>query len=463
MRLKSFLIDVPPLQREANGFYLLSVEKMPAFRPEPHMPPEEQVRPWVLVHYMRTSAPEEPLAFWKDFGKGQFDLYRPLIKVTDEIRRAAAEASAGATTADARATAIFRYVRDRIARTDVDTAPADLARGDVRDRAAKDVLKRGKGDAIDVLVLYLAMAQAAGLETRLGLVADRSDIPFSPESRAAAVLPGRIVALPMGDSWRFVDPANRYAADGRLRWQHEQQAVLVAGGREPEFLSTPSHRPESAGRKRTGRFRLLADGTLEGDLSVEYTGHWGVSWKEGDGADTPAEREDAFRKLLTDRLTGVEVSAVKIENVTSFDAPYRASASVRVPGYAQRVGSRLIVQTSFFERGLDPAFTSPDRRHPVFYPYARIEEDEVTFELPSELQIEAKPASNRVALRPVMTHEVTFEESAGRLVCRRVLRLGENGMIDFEPGQYAAVKDFLDRVRAVDARPITLRRTPAAP
>jgi hypothetical protein len=43
MRIKSFQVDVPPLKREANGFHLLSMEKVPAFRAEPHMPPEDQV------------------------------------------------------------------------------------------------------------------------------------------------------------------------------------------------------------------------------------------------------------------------------------------------------------------------------------------------------------------------------------------------------------------------------------
>lgn len=462
MRLKSFQADVPPLKREANGFFLLSVEKVPAFREEPHMPPEEQVRPWVLVHYMRTSAPEDPLAFWKEFGRQQYDLFRPLIKVTDEVRRAATEACAGATTTEEKTAALFRYVRDRIQRTDVDTAPADLERGDVKDRAAKDILKRGKGDAFDVLVTYLALAQAAGLETRLGLAADRSDIPFSANSRAAAVLPARLVAIGVEGGWRFVDPANRYASAGQVRWRHEQQAVLLSGGKETDFVAATPHAVTSAGRKRIGRFKLLADGTLEGELSIEYTGHWGIGWKESSGSDTPAEREEAFRKLLTDRLTGAEVTAAKVENVTSYDAPYRASATVRVPNYAQRAGSRLIFQPNFFERGVEAPFASATRTWPVFYPYARSEDDEVTIELPAGLQIEAKPASNRVALRPVMTHEVTFEEKGGALVHVRRLRLGENGLIDFDTNQYAAIKDFFDRVHGVDARPVTLRR-PAAP
>ncbi len=463
MRIKNFQVDVPPLVREANGFYLLSMEKIPAFAAEPHMPPEDQVRPWVLIHYMRTSAPEEPLAFWKDFGKRQYELFRPLIKVSEEVRRASTEACAGAVSADEKIVALFRYVRDKIQRTDVDTAPPGVAREELRDRTAKDVLKRGRGDGVDVLATYLALAQAAGLEPRLGLVADRADLPFSPGSRAVATLPGRLVAIPLGTTWRFVDPANRYATAGEPRWWHEEQAVLVVGGKEPEFLTTVGHTVTSATRKRIGRFRLSADGTLEGDLSYEYTGHWGIGLKENEDTDTPAEREAGFKTRISERLTGVEVSAVKIENVAAFDAPYRVSATLRLPGFAQRAGSRLVFEPNLFERGVDPPFTSSARHHPIFYPYARTEEDEITIELPQGMEVEAKPTSNRVGLRPVMTHEYTIEEAGGRIVQRRRLRLGENGLIDYDPAQYGAVKDFFERAHAVDVRPVTLRRTPSAP
>jgi hypothetical protein len=458
MRIGSFQVEPPPLKREANGFYTLSMEKMPAFKVEPHMPPEEQVRPWVLVHYMRTSAPEDPLAFWKDFGKRISDDYRPLIKVTDEVRRAATEACAGATSPEDKVAALFRYLRDKIQRTDVDTAPPDLARGDVRDHSAKEILKRGKGDAYDVLVAFLALGQAAGLDARLALASDRSDIPFIPGTRAAAVMPGRLAAVAIRGSWRFVDPANRYSRAGEPRWWHEDQAVLVTGGREPEFLKMSGHSPAAATRKRMGRFNLLADGTLEGELRFEYGGHWGVGLKESEDADTPAEREQAFRKLIIGRLSGAEVSAVTIENVTSFDVPYRVSATIRVPGYAQRVGSRLIFQPNVFERGIEAPFSSAERRHPIFLSYARSEEDEITFELPKDLEVEARPKSNRVGLSPVMTHEITLEESPGKLVHRRRLRIGENGLIDFEAAQYIAVKDFFDRAREVDTQPVTLRR-----
>ena len=42
---------LPPIVKEKNGFYSMTMTNMPAYREEPRMPPEDQVRTWVLIYY----------------------------------------------------------------------------------------------------------------------------------------------------------------------------------------------------------------------------------------------------------------------------------------------------------------------------------------------------------------------------------------------------------------------------
>ena len=463
MRLQAFQMALPPLKREANDFHVLAAERIPAMRDEPHMPPERQVAAWVLVYYERTGAPRDPAAFWEAFVKRESDEARKLLRATDEVRRAAADACAGATTPDQKIAALVTFVRAKVRRTDVDEAPPDPTPGDTRDRSAKEVLKRGRGDAADTLTVFLALAQAAGLDARLALVADRADIGFDPSMTIRALLPGRVAAIRVGEAWRFVDPASRHSPEARLPWWHEGQTAFVSGATGAEVLVTGVTQPAETVRRRVGRFRLLPDGTLEGDLAFEYTGHWGASLKEGEEDDEPAEREASFKALMTGRLPGAEVSEIRVENVDDVGKPYRVAAKLRVPAYAQRTGSRLILQPNVFERGIEPLFTDAERRLPIFFRYGRTEDDEVTIELPADHAIEPLPAPSAIAVKPAFSHAVTTQVADGRLLLKRRVVFGAQAMLVFESKYYPALRSFFTALHQNDGVAVSLKRPTAAP
>ena len=108
---------------------------------------------------------------------------------------------------------------------------------------------------------------------------------------------------------------------------------------------------EKIGAKRRAKLQLLEDGTLEGDVSVEYTGHFAFDRKEYDDDGSPAQREETLRDSVKARMSTAEVTNIKIENVTDPIKPYVYSYRIRVPGYGQRTGKRIFLQPGFFEQG----------------------------------------------------------------------------------------------------------------
>ena len=73
--------------------------------------------------------------------------------------------------------------------------------------------------------------------------------------------------------------------------------------------------------------QLLEDGTLEGDVTIEYTGHLAFDRKEYDDDDSPAQREETLRDAVKGRMSTAEVSNIKIENVTDPIKPYHLFVS----------------------------------------------------------------------------------------------------------------------------------------
>jgi hypothetical protein len=63
---------------------------------------------------------------------------------------------------------------------------------------------------------------------------------------------------------------------GMLLWREEGQQALVSDPKDPVFVKTPLSAPQKSLEKRTAKLRLSDDGTLEGDVRVEYTGHSAV-------------------------------------------------------------------------------------------------------------------------------------------------------------------------------------------
>jgi len=137
------------------------------------------------------------------------------------------------------------------------------------------------------------MASAAGLDVRPALISNRGDVFFDPNFANPNFLQGPDVAVKVGETWKFFDPGTNYLPYGMLRYGREEgQQALVTDSKEPVWVDVPLSAPQKSLTKRTSKFRLLEDGTLEGDVRVEFTGQAGIEAKvEVDGL-SPAEKRD---------------------------------------------------------------------------------------------------------------------------------------------------------------------------
>ncbi|MEK6405954.1 MAG: DUF3857 domain-containing protein, partial [Acidobacteriota bacterium] len=177
LRTKSFNMEDTPLVPEKDKRFSYSMTNVHAFHDEPHMPPEDQVRSWMLAYY------QPPLySMSYDFNKGVYDEYRSRMKVNDDVKRAAQTAIGDASTPDQKLGRLFEFCRTKIKNINDDASGLtgdDLARLKENKNAA-DTLKRGVGTGKDIDLLFGALATASGFEARVVHLADRSEIFFNP-------------------------------------------------------------------------------------------------------------------------------------------------------------------------------------------------------------------------------------------------------------------------------------------
>src|SRR6185295_3044855 len=171
-------------------------------------------------------------------------------------------------------------------------------------------------------------------------------------------------------------------------------------------VMTPLTEPEKSLETRTAKLVLNEDGTIEGDVRIEYTGHAGAERKEYDDDDSPTQREETLRNGFKNRLSTAELSNIKIENVTDRVKPFVYAFHVRVPGYAQRTGKRLFLQPEFFERGVAPLFPTSERKHSVYFHFPWSEDDTVEISLPAGFALDNADAPEGFTASNVGKYEV---------------------------------------------------------
>ena len=464
MRVQTFHTSATPFTKGKDGFYYTTVSNVPAFRSEPRMPPEDSVRPWMLVYYTEDRK-LNPDQYWKEFGKGRYEEYKSRMKVSDEVKQTVATVIGDSATAEQKLERIFEFCRTKIKNTNDDASGlTSEERAKLKEnKSPSDTLKRGMGNGRDIDLLFASMAIAAGFEARVVNLADRSDVFFDRSFADDYFIQAYDIAVRVDDQWRFYDPASTYVPFGMLRWQEESQQALLSDPKEPVWVNTPLSTPEKTKEKRTAKLKLSEDGTIEGDVKVEYFGHFAVERKEWDDDDSPAEREETLRENIKSRLSTAEFADIRVDNVTHPVKPFVYSYRIRVSGYAQRTGKRLFLQPAFFQHGMGPLFPASTRTHAIYFHYPWSEEDDVTIELPPGYALDSADAPAPFDGGEVSAYKPTLSvtKDGKMLIYKRNFFFGGGQTILFPRESYGQLKNYFDMVHKEDNHTITLKQNAA--
>ncbi|MBS1812980.1 MAG: DUF3857 and transglutaminase domain-containing protein [Acidobacteria bacterium] len=452
--------NLPPLafQPDDKGYLTTTLPKIPAFRAEPMMPAEDFVRPWMLVY---TQYPGS-YSLWEVLGKAVYEETKAKTKLNDELRQKATELAGKAQTADEKLARIYEFCRTGIRNLDNSNVTDAESKASKENKNAADTLRNRMGTGRDINLLFIALANAAGFDARQALLADRSQYAFNKNFTGtyymATMLESYNVAIRMENQWRFFDPASTYVSFGMLLWQEEGQEALITDPFQPIFVQTPLSAPEKSLIKRTGTLQLSEDGTLEGALRLEYTGHLAAENRDLAAALTEQKRDEDFLKRIKAQIPNAEVSQVKIENLTDITKPLVYSYHVKVPNYAQRTSKRLIFTPAYFQGGNTTLFSASTRQHPILFSFPWSEKDEVTIELPMGFGLDNATGIVPLDANGILGYQVNLSVTKDdqTFYYKRDFFFGGKGVIAFPVSAYQNLKLAFDTIQQRDNQQITL-------
>jgi hypothetical protein len=444
-----------------DGFYVATLKNVPAFKPEPQMPPDEETRSWVYLSYRTIGGSFA----WGMFGSKMGIAFGQITEPTDEVRRKASALTSHISDDEEKLRKIYEFAQKQIRNVSFDSTVTDEQRENLKIKGADDVLKRALGSYIDIDYIFASLAKAAGFEVNLVFSGDRSENFFNPERDVSGsyIHPSGI-AVKTDSGWKFYNPGIPYMPFGKTFWFEEGVSAILVGERGYIWGKTPSSTYSQSQAQRTAKLKLLEDGTLEGTVKIEYDGHQAIIRRRDQFKDSPDKRAENFKDEIKERMSTAEISALTVENFDDAEKPLTYNFKIRVPNYAQKTGKRLFFQLGFFEYGSKPLFSSSTRTHQIYFDYAWSEEDNIEFELPK----------NFLPENPETPKDVIEKQNVGGLKVFMLIRNADNtikyqrkfffgggsgGNLLFPVTAYAPLKTLFDSFNKADSQSITLRQS----
>lgn len=453
--------------KDKGGYYRASMENVPSIKEEPHMPPEDEVRSWLLVYYSKDDSKNAPSSsdFWSRTGGLIVRVWgiKDTLKPGKDLKTAAAEIAAGASSPDEQMAKLFEFCKTRIKNITYDASLTEDQKDEIKpNKSSSDTYKKLQGRESEINELFASLADSLGRETRLAFGGDRSEKFFDPSQAHESFVSFTAVAVKINGRWKYYSPGSRFVPYGMIDWRSESTGVLLLGYKDYITTETPYSNPKDSAAKRTGRFTLSEDGTLTGTVRVEYTGHLSAAQKLDNYKESAAKREENLKDAVKARMSTAEIEGISIQNVDDPEKPFVYEYKIKVPNYAQKTGRRLFLQPGFFRYGINPVFSTADRKYPIFFHYPWTESDDITIQLPKGYELENADApapladSSRISSQDI---NIGINQANNVLTYKRSFVFGNYGNTLFQPVAYQAVKGLFDAFHKNDTHMLTVRQS----
>lgn len=432
----------------------LDLTNVPAFETEEYMPPEQNFKPTVIFFYNRKGSPSIDKE-WQEIGKRRYEVYEIYMANNRGVKEEAAKAIAGETDPEKKLRKIYQRAQqvrnltfERF-RTDNEIKQENLQKNE----GVGDVLAHGYGYNRQITLLFVAMARAAGFDASIVQVSNRKERFFAKEWTSLEQINNVIAAVNLNGSDLFFEPGTRFCPFGIVRWNHTATDGLKIDKKGGTFVKAPPVTYDKSVTRRVAQATLEENGTLKGDVTLEFRGAEALEHRldelDNDDAGRKKDMEDELKEWLP---KGAIVKMVASDGWEGTEQPLVAKFSVEVPDYASAAGKRLLAPANLFQLKQNQAFTHGERKYPVYFPYPFTESDLVSIQVPPGFSIETVPTAQDAKL-PYARYQSVSQFDGMHLVTQRNLIF--NGVY-FPLEKYSELKGFFGTVQTGDEQQAVL-------
>ncbi len=315
-------------------------------------------------------------------------------------------------------------------------------------------LKNGYGTAFDINALFASLLEAGGFQVSLAEIEDRATCTYFAGKLGNFNLSDWAVAALVNNQYKFFDPGSSFLPCGVLNAENMGSDAIVIKGKFYRDVVTPEAPADFSKVTRIANVKIDEYGDLSGTIAIKYDGYEGIAMKRAFAGQTDDERETfVLEKHWQSRLPRTEIDNFRMKNEDSREESLVLQFDVKIPGYADLAGDRLVFNPSVFQEGAPLVFPDEERDVPIAFPYRPTVVDKVTIHVPDEFVYESNSG--------------TSAEFDGVVVSRKSLvSLNENNELVYQRQYvlkqllanqrfYKLVKSEFDGLNEADHRPLT--------
>ncbi len=445
-----------PPKQGADKVIRMTALNVAAFKVEDYMPPENELKFRVDFVYNEDAFEQNEDKYWRSFGKKQYGRVESFI----EKHKAMEEAVAGiVATSEAPEVKLQKiYARCQQVRN-LSYEPRRIREEEKHDKLksidnVEELWKNGYGTGYDITWLFLALARAAGVEAYPVLVASRAEYFFNPKRMNSKELEANVVVVKLNGKDLFFDPGAAFTPFGLLPWAEtgvQGRRLDKEGG---SWIETPLPESSVSRIERKADMKLTDDGSLEGKVTVTYTGLEAYALRMEERNEDGAAR----KKLLEDRMKTEVPAAIDLElkkqpDWKNSNEPFVVEYELKIPGWASSAGKRALLPVGMFSAPEKHMFEYASRVFPVYFVFPFQKIDEVSIDLPLGWQVGSVPKPVDQDAKAVQ-YTLKAEANNGSLHFKRTLR---SDLFLVPADKYPVLRTFYQLVRSGDEQQIVLQ------
>lgn len=372
--------------------YSFKMKDLPAIRKESSAPGLTYLAPHILVLCKSAKPKDAQYTYFKTV-KEQYDWYRGLVEQigNDEksVKEKAEELVSGLSSEEDKVKKIYQWVQDNIRYVAFENGIAGF-----KPEKAQEVLRKKYGDCKGMANLLTVMLRSLNLDARRCWIGTRH-IAYDYSTPSLSVDNHMICAWMKKGKPVFLDATEKYIGYGEIAERIQGRQTLIENGNQflLEKVPVATYLQNTATETR----KFSAEGNnLKGHVVQSWKGE-NKEWLLSSLNDIKQDKqENALKQYLSEGKQNFEISNLKIDNITDYNADLRVEYDVVWKDVLTVFGKETYVETNN-RRSLDRFKVDTSKRklpywfdfknHLVFETEINLPADKDATTLPGKLEI----------------------------------------------------------------------------
>jgi hypothetical protein len=384
---------------------------------------------------------------WKDLGEFDNLLSKNRDILPENIKQEVQNLVSGITDPVLKTKKIYEYLQSKTRYISI-----QLGIGGWQPFEAKQVATTNYGDCKALSNYTKALLKSVGIESHYVSIragANQRDIQADFPSQQFNHV---IVCVPMKSDTIWLECTSQENPFGYLGTFTSDRYALLATPEGGKLVRTPSQKAIDNQQLRKIDVNLSDDGNATAEATTTFTGTLQESYA---GIKTQLSPEDQKKALYkTIEIPSFELNDFSIKEEKKRNPIATVKLSLAVRKCASKSGTRMFLTPNLMsiENSIPPASDKP-RVHEVELRNTYTETDSVSYVLPKNIQIEAKPEMVKFESK-FGTYSADFQMKDGKLL---YLRKFVRNKGTFPPTAYTEMIDFYKKIAKADKMQVVLK------